>query len=301
MTTRKALVTGATGFIGRHLIRHLLRGKWQVHAIVRTKSARSVLDGESSLIVHEHTGSMDSMLSILTDTQPDVVFHLASLFISEHSSEDIDGLVQSNILFGTQLVEAMCQYGPLALVNTGTAWQHYQSRTYSPVNLYAASKQAFEVLIQYYIEAYGLRVITLKLTDTYGPEDPRPKLLNLLCQTAKCNEPLAMSSGKQLIDLVHAYDVAEAFRVAGLRLMATERQGQHERYSVSSGQPIVLRKLVNEIEKVTGWNLPIVWGGRADRKREVLRPWSGPSVPGWEAKISLREGLAEVIRKMDAD
>lgn len=294
MTKPKAVVTGATGFIGSHLVRHLLRAKWQVHAIVRPESDHSALGGESSLKVHEHTGSMDSMLSIFTDTQPDVVFHLASLFLSKHQSVDIDRLVESNILFGVQLVEAMTQVGVKALVNTGTAWQHYEGQQYSPVNLYAATKQAFEALLDYYTEASGLRSITLKLHDTYGPRDPRPKLVNLLVRVAESNESLAMSPGEQQLSLVHIDDVVSAFEIAAERLL--ERPDiKRENFSLESTQTCTLKQLVSEFEMLVGRVLPIRWGARPYREREVMAPWTGNKLPRWEQRVDLRSGLRNLL------
>ena len=68
----------------------------------------------------------------------------------------------------------MKEVGVKILVNTGTSWQHYENKDYSPVNLYAATKQSFEAILQYYVEVASLKAITLKLFETYGLDDPRP-------------------------------------------------------------------------------------------------------------------------------
>ena len=291
----RGLITGATGFIGRHLSRHLLANGWQVHAIFVPGSDSTPLRTPGADInLHEFSGGMDAMQSIMAAAQPDVVFHLASLFLSEHCPADIEPLIASNLLFGTQVVEAMTLIGATALVNTGTSWQHYQGSDYSPVNLYAATKQALETLLQYYIEARGLRVITLKLHDTYGPDDPRPKLINLLRRIAADGQPLAMSPGEQLIDLVHVDDVVAAFRLAGERLFAGVATG-HEHYAVSSGCHITLRALVREVDQILGRSLPITWGGRPYRERETMRLWHGPQLPGWKPAISLASGLTQTL------
>jgi nucleoside-diphosphate-sugar epimerase len=134
----------------------------------------------SSITVHEFDGASSTMDEIVKRSNPDVVFHLASLFLSQHRPENVEPLIQSNLLFSTQLVEAMVNNGCKLLVNTGTSWQHFEDAHYSPVNLYAATKQAFEVILDYYVEAKGLALISLALFDTYGPGDPRPKLFSLL-------------------------------------------------------------------------------------------------------------------------
>ncbi|WDC83286.1 NAD(P)-dependent oxidoreductase [Caloramator sp. mosi_1] len=105
----------------------------------------------------------------------DAIFHLASLFIAEHDSNQIDDLLKSNIIFGTHILEAM-KYGNVKnMVNIGTYWQHYKNEEYNPVCLYAASKEAFEKIIEFYIQVENIKVITLKLYDIYGINDKRKK------------------------------------------------------------------------------------------------------------------------------
>ncbi len=67
---------------------------------------------------------------------------------------------------------------------------------------------------------------------------------------------------------------------------------QHETYAVSSGAPVKLRELVEIYERITGNGLPIAWGGRPYRQREVMVPWNkGKPLPGWKPKVHLEEGI----------
>jgi len=203
-------------------------------------------------------------------------------------------LITSNITFGAQILEAMIHFHVPYLVNTGTAWQHYKNASYNPVNLYAATKQAFEDVLAYYVEAHSLQAITLKLNDTYGPADPRPKLFTLLGQAARGKTHLEMSPGEQFLDLVYIDDVVEAFLIAAFRLFSNVQVG-HSRYVVSSGQPVQLRTLVEIYQKVTGQKLDIVWGGRPYREREVMLPWTdGDRLPGWEPQTTLEDGIKKM-------
>jgi nucleoside-diphosphate-sugar epimerase len=185
----------------------------------------------------------------------------------------------------------MISNGVFKMINTGTSWQHFKNANYDPVNLYAATKHAFEAVLKYYIETTALNVITLKLFDTYGPDDRRPKLFNLLKQTEYRNIPLPMSQGEQLIDAVYIDDVIEAFLMAGKRLLDREH-ARYEEYAVSSGDPVSLRDLVRLYEKLAGKQLLINWGERPYRDREVMVPWNrGKLLPGWSPQYSLQEGL----------
>lgn len=100
-----------------------------------------------------------------------------------------------------------------------------------------------------------------------------------------------MSPGEQLIDLVHIDDVISAYTIAAERLISKGVQ-LHEIYAVSSGELVSLKALVKIYEEAIHVKLPIQWGGRPYREREVMTPWSlGKTLPNWEPKISLREGI----------
>lgn len=283
----KALVTGATGFVGSHLVHGLLRGGWSVDVVVRPSSNLAMLNKIKNKIgIHEHSGDTASFVEIISQSEPAVVFHVASLVLSEHKPEQVESLIQANVLFGTQLLEAMAHAGVHCLVNTSSYWEHYQDREYSPVNLYAATKKAFQDILQFYVEARGIRAITLKLYDTYGRDDPRPKLLNLLLQAAETGEELALSPGEQKIDLVHVDDVVSAYLVAAERLLGDEAKG-HDIYGVYSGQSVSIRELVHLVEEKTGKSLNVLWGGRSYRPREVMAPYRGlKALPGWKPSHS---------------
>ncbi|MGZ6005388.1 MAG: NAD-dependent epimerase/dehydratase family protein [Candidatus Saccharimonadales bacterium] len=292
MAERAVLVTGACGFIGSFLVRRLLSQGWQVHLVLREKTNRVILDEfGKALHVHVHDGSTANLISIIKVAAPQAVFHLASLFLAQHTSNDIERLVQSNVLFSTQLAEAMAVNGVKLLVNTGTSWQHYEDMKYNPVCLYAALKQAYEAVLRFYVESCGLRVITLKLFDTYGPGDNRPKLLGLLRRTALSGDTLDMSPGEQLMDLVYIDDVIDAFVIAFERLQAGTVSAMEE-YAVSSGTPISLREIAAVYAKVSGYVLNINWGGRDYRVREVMRPWTSFQIlPGWQPRVDLVTGI----------
>lgn len=298
--SKTALVTGATGFLGLNITKKLVQDGWNVHAIVRNQSKLLLLkDIKEKLTLHYHDGSIKSMFNIMECTKPKIVFHLASLFLAQHQPQHIEELIQSNITFGTQLVEAMTANGIFSLVNTGTSWQHFENKDYNPVCLYAATKQAYEAILTFYTQSESLRVITLKLFDTYGPFDSRRKLFTLLRNSAKERKTLAMSPGDQLIDMVYIDDVVDAFMKASERFqkgLATNR----EEYVVSSGSPIPLKEVVDTYRKVTGLEVLVNWGEKFYRPREVMIPWDkGKCVPGWEPKISLEDGIRLMETNID--
>jgi nucleoside-diphosphate-sugar epimerase len=227
------------------------------------------------------------------------VFHLASLVLPQHNESQIESLIESNILFGTQLAEAMNANGIRKLINTGTSWQHYQGKTYSPVCLYAATKQAYETILTYYTEVHGLQVASLKLFDTYGPGDKRKKVIPLLIESMNTGSELMMSPGDQLMDLVYIDDIVSAYLHAARLVLNEDNPGDVKEYAISSGNPISLKRLVDEICDISGRTINVKWGGRPYRPREVMIPWrTGNQLPGWQPAVSLREGLAKVIKAL---
>jgi hypothetical protein len=88
------------------------------------------------VINHAHNGTTEDMINIVGEAKPKIVFHLAPLFLFQHESKDVEALILSNVLFGCQLLEAMHINGYRLLVNTGTSWQHFENKDYSPVCLY---------------------------------------------------------------------------------------------------------------------------------------------------------------------
>jgi nucleoside-diphosphate-sugar epimerase len=286
-----ALITGATGFVGSHLARRLVREGWRVHIVSRVDSRWPKAEEFAYVTNHLYDGSTDSVMNCVLRAKPDVVFHLASLVLSQHETKDVNALIESNLLLGNQLLEAMKVNQVTNLVNTGTSWQHYNNDDYNPVCLYAATKQAFEAIQEYYVQAYNIRIITLKLFDTYGPRDNRPKLFNLLKKAAISGAPLNMSAGEQLIDLVYIDDVIDAYIIAAERLLS-DNVTQKENYAVSSGCPLPLKNIVKFYLEVTSQRVLINWGARPYRFREVMNSWnSGAKIGGWYPKISLEYGI----------
>lgn len=288
---KRALVTGASGYIGSNVVQHLVKQGWDVHIVIRPNSNLQLLDSVlNNITVHKHDSSTHDLVKIVEKANPEIVFHIASLFIAQHDTEDIFALINSNLMFSTQLLEAMVVNGIKHLINTGTSWQHYENDDYNPVNLYAATKQAFEDILKYYIEAHDLIATTLVLFDTYGANDPRGKLLSILCKAAKTQKNIQMSKGDQVIDLVHISDVVNAFSLAS-REIISQNKG-YERYGVASGSPVSLRELVRIFEHVNCVKIPIDWGQKPYRNREVFNTWKKYSIlPNWIPKVQLEEGL----------
>lgn len=284
----RILLTGGSGFVGGHTARGLLDDGHEVFAILRPGAGTSDLDPRAQVLVHD--GATELLHDLVRQASPDAAVHIASKFVAAHAPGDIDGLVESNLRFGLQLLDALARAGVERLVSFGTAWQHYETEAYRPVSLYAATKQAFEDLAAYYADAHGLKFTTLKLSDTYGPNDRRGKLVSALIRAMSDGQALSLSPGAQVLNPVHIDDVVEAVRIA----LARDSGGA---FAVRGAEEITLRELVERLGHLARRPVPVEWGARPYRDREVMTPWRGAPLPGWSPKVGLDAGLGTLLRE----
>jgi len=287
----KIFVTGATGFIGKHLIKKIISEGNKVTINLYRKEISPF--AEQVLTYQLNENNIENDIEFFKKEQFDGIIHLASLYLTTHQPHQAIKLIDSNVRFSTYILECAAKAKTKWFINTGTFWQHYQNKNYSPVNLYAASKQAFESIAQYYWETDQITFCTLKLSDTYGPNDTRPKIFNLWERIAQTGETLDMSPGKQIIDISHVEDIVSAFYLLALHLQNSNSEVKNgDSFAVKAEKRYTLRKLATIFEKVTGKKLNINWGGRPYRSREVLKPWTnGCIVPNWKPNITIEYGI----------
>lgn len=285
------LVTGATGFIGTNLTREL-RKQHNLFILGQFEGDPEKL-GLPGIIM---TDDIQRLADYIKDNKIEGIIHLASLYLTVHTPEQVKDLVSSNVYFGTAVLEAASLAGTVKwFLNTGSIWQNYNVKgdAYNPVNLYAATKQAFIDMAKYYSDVFGIKFCTLKLCDTYGPNDTRKKLFKLFKDYSESGEVLKMSPGEQKIDLIYITDIIAGFtRLAELLDSDTELADE---YVLTSGRQIPLKELAQLFCDVSGRKLNIEWGGRPYRDREVMAPWKGTPVPGWIAQVKVEDGILDFI------
>lgn len=293
---RTVLLTGATSYLGRALAESLAKDGVAVHAVIRPTSDRSRLTGiDPAPMLHVHDGATESLAATVADISPDIVFHLATAYRREHELRDVEVLVTSNVLFGTQLLEAMRRAGVTRFVNVGSYFERYDSDDYRPLNLYAATKRAFADILTYYADAAAVQAVTLTLFDVYGPGDWRAKLLAAIRAAQSGGTPVALPADEARLDLVYIDDVVAAFRRAASLLMDNPAAVAGRNFAVSSGTTVPIRAIVAAFEEVGGRPVPARWGAYPTPARAIAEPWRGPALPGWQARVNLHEGIRRFI------
>jgi len=262
----KILCTGATGFIGSCLVPALLSKRHSVAVLKRKMSDLKQLEKQKdNLTVYDYVNYQD-IENALQEYKPDLIIHLATLYINNHSKEELQALINSNILFGTHILEAMINAGVDKILNFGTRWQHINDELYNPANLYAATKQAFYDILRWYNKD-GIMSKTLELCDTFGPNDIRNKIVNLLVDAYKNKKTVDLSPGEQILDITYIDSLVEYI------INNIENNSFFDnKVAQIVGTEIKLKDLGDIIEDACGARGFFNWGKIPYRENEVMVP-----------------------------
>ncbi|QKS70361.1 NAD-dependent epimerase/dehydratase family protein [Paenalkalicoccus suaedae] len=283
-------VTGATGFVGRHLFHMLEELSYDVHIGVRTASP--YFPPEKT---HYITTSYQSIATAIEAAKPEVILHLASFAQLGLKANEIKGMIESNITLTGHLAEAAVTHGVRGFINTSSYAQFGGTTSYRPNSFYATTKQAAENILYYYSLHKDLAVVNLVLYDNYGENDTRKKLLNLIKQALINQSPLDLTPGDQLINLLHVEDVCRAFTVA-LDHLLTRRLTDFHRYSVMADQTLSLKALVTKLEELSGTSVQVCYGTLPYRDSEIMIPREAcERLPGFTPQITLDDGLRRFL------
>lgn len=285
------VITGATGYIGGRVASLLVERSHEVYAVVRPTANTTSLESLIGMnrVLRDDGVSLDELLG---DVRPDAALHIAANQEQRDSEETLARLIEANIMFGTRFARACAAARTPAFVWADTFSVHRGgTAAFEPATPYAATKQAFADMLAYYADAYGMPCVALELTDTFGPADPRRKVLDLVAKAAADDVVMPLTPGEQLMSLVHVDDVAEAFLHAATGLVCGDIAPG--RYAVAR-ELLTLREIVAVWERATGWSVKAEWGARPYGSEQVMRPFLAPRLPGWSPRVGLHEGFAAV-------
>lgn len=293
----KLLITGATGFVGTNFILKLYR-KHAITAFVRKDSDMSKIKDFCTPSCHDE--SSDDLVDFVKREEFDGVVHLATYYQPSHSSEDFFKMLNSNVVFGSSLLEALSFCPPSFFINTITFSQFANASSYNPAGLYDATKQAFCDIMRFYASKMPTIFCNLLLYNTYGANDNRPKIFNLWNKIANTQNIIEMSKGEQKIDISHIDDVIHGFETL-IDLCKNKQVPTLSTFTLEN-QRHTLRELAQIFEHATSTKLPIAWGAKPYRYNEIMEPISSSNstfqkLPHWEPKISLLEGIKQVYGK----
>jgi nucleoside-diphosphate-sugar epimerase len=292
------LLTGATGFLGSHLLEALLKAGYQVVILKRTTSdcwrIRHLLDQVTAYDVDR-----EPIARVFEENRIDYICHLATYYKKNDAEVDYDTLIESNVVYPMKLVALAIQHQVKGFINTGTFFEYADSNApltesspLTPKNFYARSKNAFIAALENFTPK--LPCITLRLFSPYGEKDNH-KLIPLLIKNGLKGQATPLSDCKQRLDFVYAGDIANAYIKAIENLK--KQDGLHKIYNIGTGITTSIHELVETIELLLGKPVKITEPPYSAAEYYVAYAsiQKAKEKLDWLPQVSLKEGLNKTI------
>lgn len=300
LSGQRVLVTGGTGFLGRHLTRELAAAGVDAISVGRA-------DGDLRRA---------SIVSDLLDrTRPDAVVHLAAVVGGIGANRRQPGrFFYDNAVMGIEVLEACRLHDVDKVLVVGTAcsypgsaptptcethmWDGYPEDTNAP---YGLAKRMLLVQAQAYRQEYGCNIIYLIPTNLYGPGDNFdletghviPGLIRRFCEARDAGRPevVLWGDGSPTRDFLHVSDAARACQLA---LSAYDGA---EPVNVSSGSEISISALADLLASMTRFPGAIRWDASQPngQRRRQLDPNRAREAFGFTATVGLEQGLSDLV------
>ncbi|MBU1619183.1 MAG: NAD-dependent 4,6-dehydratase LegB [Gammaproteobacteria bacterium] len=305
---KKALVTGADGFIGSHLVEYLLEKGYQVRALAQYNSFNSAgwLDG----VVHpsleiQYGDVRDAFFCDALCQDIDVVFHLAALIAIPYSYSAPQSYIETNVNGTLNLCQAALRHGVKRFLQTSTS-EVYGTAQYVPIDEkhplqaqspYSASKIAADALAMSYYHAFNLPVTIVRPFNTYGPrQSARAVIPTIISQIATGATRIKLGDTSPTRDFNYVQDTCVGFEVLSRCDAAIG-----ETVNISSNYEISVADTLDLIRSLMKSDVEFVMDEQRLRPAgsEVFRLWGDNSklvqLTGFSPEVDLSEGLRRTI------
>jgi len=297
----KILVTGATGFIGSHLVRRLLDEKHTVYIYSRKKSnferIQEVLPQIHVILIDKsHSG----VKNIFSQNRIDGVIHLAGFYRKIDDESNKAEMDSTNIEMPLQILSLAKKYKCTFFINAGSCFEYKQSTNQIkesspllPFNHYASTKIIFEKKMKEALNGSSMKALTLKLFFLYGERD-NDKLVKLLVKSIVQKKQIQVTKGEQKLSFTYIADVIDAFLKA-IEYVPFMKKSYEE--FVIGAPPIRVSSIFDLIEEISGVHNCIV-RDKDYTPNEIMTMYTmsekARRVLGWKPNWSLRDGLEKV-------
>lgn len=295
------LLTGATGFLGSHLLEALLRDRYKVTILKRSTSNTWRID---HLLKRVRYFDVDivSVEDVFRAEKVDVVVHTACSY--GRDSRSVSDVVEANLLFGLQVLDAATTFKTSTFINTDTFFntdKTDESEISLPkyLNSYTLSKKQFLEWLKN--RTQSIRVVNLKLQHIYGPRDDQAKFVPwLINELMECSGRVALTEGRQKRDFIYVDDVVSAYLLV---IKNRKLLDSYSEFDVGTGELTTVRDFVSEIYAAIRLIRPnltseLRFGEKKMQTGEIM----DVSVDnrqlkkmGWSPKIKIRDGIVNLL------
>lgn len=269
-----ALVTGAAGFIGLHLVAELLKNNVTVYALIE----KSDEAGKKKLLnVSPNVKIIDNFEQMLKSPESypdyDCIFHLATVGVNP-AFNNIELFCDVNIKMACQMIDFAKIYQTKLFVNFGSCFEYgdhgnvmlTEDMDCRPESLYAISKNASTNLSICYAKKQGVNMITVRPFGVFGEGEGDARLAPSIIRNCLHNEVIRTTAGEQIRDFVNVKDVAKA-----IIALAESDYTPYEIYNVCSDNPVRVKDFILEIVDTCEFDRSLVdFGGIPYRDNEAM-------------------------------
>ncbi len=314
MTT--ALVTGITGFIGSHLAARLIELGYDVFGLVRPCASRDLKPIQPLLneitLLSGHLASQNSVMNVLRNANPDVIFHLAALSPVRYSFEQPFEFQETNYVGTLNLVHSLTELSDfrrrrLLVASTAEVYGLQEARPFredlrlNPTSPYAVSKAAMDMYLKMAAKVFNLDCVIMRPTNTYGRKQEKNFVVEHLITSMILGQRAYVGAPDSIRDYIHVSDHVEAYVLA-----STHEKARGHVFNFGSGVGTSNRDLAYKCSKMLD-SKPndIVFGSYppgypmrppvSDQPYLVLDSSKAKNLLGWQPKIALEQGLQMTI------
>lgn len=298
---KTVLLTGATGFLGSHLLEATLKEGYQVVILKRSTSdtwrISHLLDN-----IKVYNIDIDSLHQVFVENSIDIIVHMATLYRKFDNEQEAQQMIDANISFPVELLELGIRNKIKGFINTGTFFEYDcsnlpvdESTQIKPFNFYAQTKVEFENILESY--SSKLMINTFRLFSPYGEKD-NFKLIPMIIQKALSDEKIELSDGMQKLDFIYVGDIIDAYMKALSKMFSQKQTSYYQVYNLGSGECVSVRDVVSIIEQQLRKPIKKVWG----RPSKIDIPVVFADISkveaelGWFPMYSIQDGIASTIK-----
>jgi nucleoside-diphosphate-sugar epimerase len=278
-------LTGATGFVGSHILSKLLHCGHNVTIIKRPNSDTKRIDDYIDQVrIIDNENNINSTLEF------DCIVHAATSYEnSDYAGSDI---LSANINLPVYLLDYAVNNKCKKFINISTFIAKYET---SPPNRYALTKRHVEEWGMYYCDHYPLNFVNVVLHQVYGTGDSITKFTPWLVNELKTNgKSIELTEGNQERDFINILDVVEA-----ISLIVNHNSGSgYDEYEVCTGNVITIKNFIETVKKITNSTTILNFGSMPYRENEIMTINPDPSKMhnlGWNAKLKLEFGIKMMV------